>query len=370
MTQFIGTSDILALLQHTGIEPFLIGLADYIEADFRRWERFEKAARLASHSRDGVIELMPASDGTLYAMKFVNGHPSNTAAGKLTVTAFGVLADVSTGYPVLVSEMTILTALRTAATSALAARALARPGSRTMAMVGAGAQSEFQALAFKAMLGVSEIRIFDRDSEAMDKFCLNLAGSGLHILRTGSIAATVADADIITTCTADKARAHVLTPDMVAPGMHLNAIGGDCPGKTELHPDIVAAAAVFTEYTPQTRIEGEIQQLPADFPVTELWQVLTGRAVGRRSVGDVTLFDSVGFAIEDFSALRYVHDLRQTAIRDIDLIPELDDPKDLFGLVAPQSPNWMTIAASTAPDSARQGPSPAPVGLSEGSPTP
>jgi hypothetical protein len=117
MTQFIGTSDIRALLRRTGIEPFLTGLAGYIEADFRRWESFEKAARLASHSRDGVIELMPASDGELYAMKFVNGHPGNTAAGKLTVTAFGVLADVATGYPVLVSEMTILTALRTAATS-------------------------------------------------------------------------------------------------------------------------------------------------------------------------------------------------------------------------------------------------------------
>ena len=355
MTQFIGTDDIRAL-------------ADYIEADFRRWERFEKAARLASHSRDGVIELMPASDGALYAMKFVNGHPRNTAMGKLTVTAFGVLADVTTGYPLLVSEMTILTALRTAATSAVAARTLARPGSRTMALIGAGAQSEFQALAFKALLGIDRIRVFDIDGEAMDKFCLNLAHSGIAISRAASVAEAVAGADIVTTCTAAKTRASVLTPDLVAPGMHLNAIGGDCPDKTELHPDIVAGAAVFTEYTPQTRIEGEIQQLPADFPVTELWQVLTGKAAGRRDARAVTLFDSVGFAIEDFSALRYVRDLTVAKSRDIDLIPTLTDPKDLFGLVAPQRPKWAMIAASTTDGSTRQVRSPASSTLSDVAP--
>ena len=365
MTRFIGTDDLRTLLRHTGIEPFLIGLAGYIEADFRRWESFEKAARLASHSRDGVIELMPASDGTLYAMKFVNGHPRNTAVGKLTVTAFGVLAEVATGYPMLVSEMTILTALRTAATSAVAARALARPDSRTMALIGAGAQSEFQALAFKALLGIDQIRVFDIDADAVDKFCLNLAGSCLRIVRAGSVAEAVAGADIVTTCTAAKANATILTPDLVASGMHLNAIGGDCPGKTELHPALVAGAAVFTEYTPQTRIEGEIQQLPADFPVTELWQVLTGKAPGRPARGAVTLFDSVGFAIEDFSALHYVRDLTAMAPHDIDLIPDLADPKDLFGLVAPQSPKWATSAPSTAAGSTRQVRSPASSALSD-----
>ncbi|WP_423068227.1 ornithine cyclodeaminase [Devosia sp. CN2-171] len=335
MTQFIGTSDIRTLLETIGIEPFLAGLADYVEADFRRWEMFEKAARLASHSRDGVIELMPASDGELYAMKFVNGHPKNTGEGKLTVTAFGVLADVATGYPLLVSEMTILTALRTAATSAVAARALARPGAQVLALIGAGAQSEFQALAFRALLGIAEVRVFDLDTEAVDKFCHNLAGSGLRIHRAASTADAVAGADIVTTATATKARAAVLTPEMIQPGVHLNAIGGDCPGKTELHPDVVAAASVFTEFTPQTRIEGEIQQMAPDFGVTELWQVLTGNAPGRRTATEVTLFDSVGFAVEDFSTLRYVRDLTRGAVRDIDLVPELDDPKDLFGLAVP-----------------------------------
>ena len=78
-----------------------------------------------------------------------------------------------------------------------------------------------------------------------------------------------------------KRRATILTPEMVAPGMHLNAVGGDCPGKTELHADILRGARVAVEYEPQTRVEGEIQQMPADFPVVELWRVLAGEAPGR-----------------------------------------------------------------------------------------
>jgi ornithine cyclodeaminase len=331
MTQFLGVSDISALILRTGIEPFLVGLGDAIAADFRRWEGFAKAARLANHSPGGVIELMPADDGTLYGMKFVNGHPGNTAQGKLTVTAFGVLADVATGYPLLISEMTLLTALRTAATSAIAARALARSDSRAMAMIGAGAQSEFQALAMKAIAGIEVVRVFDVDGEAMDKFCANLASSGLELVRTESVAEAARGADIVTTATADKRLATVLTPELIAPGMHLNAIGGDCPGKTELSRDIVAGASVFVEYPPQTRIEGEIQQLPPEFPVTELWRVLAGTHRGRRDGREVTLFDSVGFAVEDFATLRYVRVLTREESSTIDLVPELDDPKDLFG---------------------------------------
>ena len=241
----------------------------------------------------------------------------------------------NTGYPLLISEMTVLTALRTAATSALMATFLARRDSKVMALIGAGAQSEFQALAFKALLGIEELRVFDVDPAAVEKFIANVGtGHGLRITRSRSVAEAVRGADIVTTATADKTRATILTPQMIEPGMHLNAIGGDCPGKTELHRDIVAGAKVFVEYAPQTRIEGEIQQLAPDFPVTELWQVLSGAQPGRRSASEVTLFDSVGFAIEDFSALRYVRDLTARRKSEIDLVPQMEDPKDLFPLVA------------------------------------
>ena len=122
---------------------------------------------------------------------------------------------------------------------------------------------------------------------------------------------------------------------MVGAGVHINAIGGDCPGKTELHRDILLRSDTFVEYPPQTRIEGEIQQMDPDYPVTELWQVVSGRAKGRSSDRQITLFDSVGFAVEDFSALRYVREkLKGTDFyQEIDIIADPDDPRDLFGML-------------------------------------
>lgn len=338
MVRYIGSRDITQLLDRKGIGPFIRQLCDYLRADFRRWEDFEKSARLASHSTQGVIELMPTSDGTLYAFKYVNGHPVNTEAGKLTVTAFGVLADVATGYPMMISEMTILTALRTAATSAMAAKALARPGSRRMALIGAGAQAEFQALAFEAELGITELAIFDPDRAAAVQTQRNLARvSTLQIRIAADVEDAIEGADIITTATAAKCRQAVLEARHLRPGQHINAIGGDCPGKTEIAPEVLEAAKVFVEFPPQTRIEGEIQQMPADFAVTELWRVIAGETAGRKSEADITLFDSVGFAIEDFSTLRLVHDLAGRDARALDLVPDVANPKNLFGALMPMA---------------------------------
>jgi ornithine cyclodeaminase len=345
MVDFIGIERIQAIVARRGVARFIEELAAEIESDFLRWDAFEKSPRHATHSEVGVIELMPASDGRLYSFKYVNGHPKNTAVGLLTVTAFGVLADVHTGYPLLLSELTLTTALRTAATSTLAARRLARPGSRVMALIGNGAQSEFQTIAFHHMLGIREVRLFDIDPRATDKLERNLARlrlPQLTVVRCASTAAAVAGADIVTTATADKRNATILDPHFISPGMHLNAVGGDCPGKTELHRDILLRpdARVFVEFEPQSRIEGEIQQLDISHPVTELATLLANRAPGRVSDRDVTIFDSVGFALEDFSALRYllrVHHEERGAHAQVDLLPELEDPKDLFALLAPQS---------------------------------
>jgi ornithine cyclodeaminase len=342
MVDYIGLERVQELVARLGAARFIEGLANEIEADYRRWRDFDKSPRHATHSPVGVIELMPISDGTLYSFKYVNGHPKNTAQGLLTVTAFGVLADVATGYPVLLSELTFTTALRTAAMSALAARYMARPSSRSMALIGNGAQAEFQALAFYHLLGIRELRLFDTDPAATAKLERNLALlqlPGLRVTRCSSTAEAVQGVDIVTTATADKCNATILLPHMIEPGMHLNAIGGDCPGKTELDGDILRRpdARVVVEFEPQSRIEGEIQQLEPTFPVVEFADVLTGNARARTSDGDVTIFDSVGFALEDFSALRYLQRLHQEERgmkREIDLLPALADPKDLFGELA------------------------------------
>ena len=332
---FVSVDHMMKLVHHVGIEPMLTGLAAYIEADFRRWQLFDKTPRIASHSDEGVIELMPTSDGEVYGFKYVNGHPKNTRAGLQTVTAFGLLANVGNGYPVLLSEMTVLTALRTAATSGMVARHLAPRGSHTMAMIGAGAQSEFQSLAMKALVGITSVRLYDIDPAATEKAARNLTGMGLNVVACKSAQAAMEGAQIITTCTADKQYATILSDNMVGSGVHINAIGGDCPGKTELAAGVLQRSTIFVEYPEQTRIEGEIQQLDADHPVTEMWQVLAGEAPGRTSAEQITLYDSVGFAIEDFSALRYIRDHigGTDYYRDLDLLADPDDPRDLFGML-------------------------------------
>ena len=330
---FLGVSHLLDLLADVGVENFLLGLAEYIQQDFMRWDEFDKSPRYASHSEEGVIELMPTSDGNNFSFKYVNGDPKNTLKGLQTVTAFGVLADVDSGYPLLISEMTVLTALRTAATSALVAKYLAPANSSVLALIGNGAQSEFQALAFKALLGITQVKLFDIDRSASIKCYENLKDKGLDV----EICLSAQEAaHIITTCTADKCNATILTDEMVANTVHINAIGGDCPGKTELDKNLLLRGDVFVEYEPQTRIEGDIQQLDASSFVTEIHRVISGLAPGRTVAQQLTIFDGVGFAVEDFSALRFVRDLMQQSPHQqkLDLLANPKDPRNLFGLLA------------------------------------
>ena len=352
MVRFINVQHLSRWATDTGLEPLLVDLVAALETDFTRWPDFDKTPRVGSHSQHGVIELMPTSDGETYAFKCVNGHPINATRGLQTVTAFGALADVDTGYPLMISEMTVLTALRTAATSAMVAKLLAPPGAHTMAMIGSGAQSEFQALAFRANLGINTLRVFDVDPDAMAKFERNAIALGFDVTLCADAAEAVMGAQVVTTCTADKRNATVLTNDMItraqeaaaaagnSTGLHLNAIGGDAPGKTELDIELTKRSSIFVEYPEQTFIEGEIQSLPHDWPLTELWQVLTGQAAGRTSDDELTLFDSVGFAIEDFCALKFLYDATTGTeyFETIDLIAEPTDPKDLFSLVNVKQP--------------------------------
>ena len=178
MVPFVSVDHMMKLVHHVGLAKFLADVAAEIESDFARWELFDKTPRVGSHSDVGVIELMPTSDGEMYGFKYVNGHPKNMSEGLQTVTAFGLLADVYSGYPLMLSEMTVLTALRTASMSAMATKHLASKGARTMAMIGNGAQSEFQCLAQKAVNGIDRIRLYDIDMAATENVPLTSRALG------------------------------------------------------------------------------------------------------------------------------------------------------------------------------------------------
>ncbi len=333
MTRILDLPTMSRLVQQVGTAQLIGLLADAIRDDFVHWSGFEKSTRLTSQSPDGVNELMPVANQEHFAFKYVSCHPGNTGSGLFSVMAVGMLAEAATGRPLLISEGTLATALRTAATSLVAARVLARPDARRMALIGNGAQSEFQALAFHRHLGIDEITVYDVDPAATDKLVHNLeACSALRVIRSESVAQAVQGADIVTTVTAAMAHGNILRPEMVEPGMHLHAVGGDCVGKTELQADVLRSARVFVEFEPQTRVEGEIQQLPPDFAVVELWRVLSGSEQGRQDANQVTVFDSVGFALEDYTVLRLLYAIAE---RDgwgtvLEMSPGTGNPKDLF----------------------------------------
>ncbi|MBQ0718869.1 MAG: ornithine cyclodeaminase [Gammaproteobacteria bacterium] len=328
------------LLDTLGQEVFYRAVLEALERDFKRWGDFIKTPRLATHYPFGVIELMPCADRQFYTCKYVNGHPGNTAQGKLCVVAIGILADVDSGYPLLISEMTLLTAIRTAAVTALAAQHLARRDSRHLAIIGTGAQSEFQVTMVQRVRDLQSVSYFDPDPRAMDKFARNLAFSGLALLPCRSIQEAVADADMVITATAAKQANDLLQLDWLKSGVHIHAMGGDCPGKTELGLALLRASKIVVEYRPQSLAEGEVQNLDETAVHAELWQLLTGELAGRENATEITLFDAVGFALEDFSMIKLLYDFSQQSayqhfFDDIAMLPEMADPKDLYGCFMP-----------------------------------
>ena len=335
-TKYIDLPTMAKYLKSVGAETVIKRLVPYLEEDYKRWNDFDKVPRMAHHSPVGVIELMPIGDSKTYSFKYVNGHPENPKHNFLTVMAIGVLAEVCTGFPLLLSELTLTTAVRTAATSVMAAKYLAKPNPKKMALIGNGCQSEFQALGFHHILGVEEIYCYDVDPAATDKLMDNLKDvKGLKLIKCSSTKEACKGVDIITTITADKKNAIIITPDMVEPGMHINAVGGDCPGKTELDSKVLFMGDVYVEFEPQSRIEGEIQHMDDNFKVTEIWNIIkTGKPINRKP-DEITIFDSVGFALEDFSILRLMYDIAKDENVGIpqELVAVLKNPKNLYGML-------------------------------------
>lgn len=336
MIRVITINDLRTLLKKTSLKTFTLELIDRLEKDYARWKEFNKSPRHATHYPHGVIELMPIADKEYYSFKLVNGHPENPKHNLLNVVAIGMLASVASGYPLLVSEMTVLTAIRTASISALVTKYMARKNSQNFGIIGTGAQSEFQVLAHYFSLGLKEIFYFDLDLKAMEKFEHNLKEYPLKLHRCKDARSVVEHSDIVTTATAVKGKQKVILGEWVKPGTHINGIGGDCPGKTELDPALVEKSKIVVEQIEQSSIEGEIQQLGGkDKIFAEIWELTTHKKQGRANDQEITLFDSVGFALEDYSTLRLLHSLaeKHNIGHMLDMIPDLADPKNLFSLI-------------------------------------
>ena len=335
----LSVEDVAAIVAQHGFNNFITDLVKYLKQNFIRWNEFNKTPRHALHVDGGVIELMPVCDNKYYTFKYVNGHPKNPLSGKQTVVATGQLSQVSDGYPLILSEMTTLTAFRTAATSIIATDLLAKKDAKTLAIIGTGAQSEFQTLAHLLVRNIKTVRYYDIDPLAMKKYQANLANCGIELIACNDAKEAVTGADIIIVCTACKGHVNVILNEWLTDGVHINALGGDCPGKTELELEILSRSKIVVEFMEQSLIEGEIQRLrktDAEKMVhSELWQIIAGKKEGRINDTEITLFDSVGFAMEDYSVLRLIYDLsiQYDLGQELELIPQITDPKNLFSVL-------------------------------------
>ncbi len=337
-TKVVTISDVKNLLQKIGIGKFLQDYTKYLSEDFANWMLFQKNTRVAFYQNQGVMELMPICGSKMFSYKYVNGHPNNPKKNKLTVTGNGLLADTITGEPIMISEMTLLTALRTGATSNLVSTYLANSNTTEFGIIGCGSQSEFQVLAHLNNFNLKKIYYFDIDNRAMEKFATNLKNLNLQLIACKNQEEVVKNSQIITTCTAFFGRQEVIINDWIQKGQHINAIGGDSVEKTELDVKILEKAnKIVVEYYKQTKKEGEIQNLEdsKNKIYGEIWELVTKIKKGRENSQEITIFDSVGFALEDYSMLRYVNDLTEEHqfYQKLDLVPDLSDPKNLFSLL-------------------------------------
>ncbi len=338
--KIITVESLSKLIARHGLENFLRDLMMALNRDFTRWKEFTNMPRPAMHVTGGVLELMPICDNELYyTFKYVNCHPKNPLKSLQTVVATGQLSRIDTGYPLMVSEMTILTALRTAATSALATDLMARKDARIMAIIGTGAQSEFQVTGLRLIRNIKVVRYFDIDPKAMDKFERNMNNKHIKFIRCKNARETVVGADIITTCIASKANVDVIKNGWISRGVHINALGGDTVGKTELELGILNRCRIVVEYFEQSFVEGEIQRLKRNVAkklvTAELYELVNGSKKARENDKQITLFDSVGIAMEDYSALRLTYELAQKygIGEELNLVPVINDPKDLFSFI-------------------------------------
>lgn len=324
------------LIAEISIPRFYQTLMQYMEEDFRCWNDFHKRKRISQHHELGILELMPIFNSTFYANKFVCTYPQNYKSNEYTVMGQGLWVDAIHGKPLMLTEMTLLTALRTGAISGLASQYMARKDSKHLAIIGCGAQSEFQILSHLHQFPIEKITYYDVNEKAATRLASNLKSFvTVPCVSATSVQTAVMDADIIITVTSANRIYPVLSFSDLRPGVHINAMGGDAPGSSELDINILnQAQRICVEYFPQTIIEGEVQQLKESERghVCEFWELVAGQKTARLSKEDITIFDGVGFAILDFSILRLLWDLRTQYDFGIHLpmVPEHQPEQGLF----------------------------------------
>ena len=247
-------------------------------------------------------------------VKIVNVHPENPEKyGLPTVMAVILLLDPETGKPVAIMDGTWMTDMRTGAAGGVAAKYLARPDSRTVGIVGAGRQARTQLMALKEVLEeIEEVRVTDIRKDVREKYAEEMSEKlGLNVKAVDSVRETVEGADIVVTVT--PVRKPIVKNEWIRPGVHINAIGADAPGKEELDPEILKRAKIVVDDFEQACHSGEVNVpltkgiISKEDIYAELGEIIVGKKPGRLSDDEITIFDSTGLAIQDLATATLVY---------------------------------------------------------------
>lgn len=283
---------------------------DVVETAFKEYTvgNSEMPSKVYLTVKDGDFRAMPASLPGAVGMKWVNVHPENPAKGLPTVMAILIYNDPDTGYPLAIMDASEITAFRTAATSTIASKYLARKDSRTLGIVGAGYQAYHHIKAHEELIKFKEILVSDITPRAVGRLIDSLPNLPL---RACSIEETV-KADII--CTLTPSHQPVVQKKWLIPGTHINAVGADAEVKEELEPSILEEATVVVDDLRQAINCGEINVPVAKglFKKEQIYatlgEIITGTKSGRTNDEMITVFDSTGLAIEDIAVARLLYE--------------------------------------------------------------
>jgi len=260
---------------------------------------------------DGDLRIMPAFSKRLLiaSTKIVNVHPQNPKKGLPSVMAVIILNDPKTGMPLALMDGTWITAMRTGAASAVATKYLARENAKTLGAVGAGFQAITQIAAISKVKKLKEIVVYDIREKALERLTKILAKEKIRI-KKGSIE-EVCQKDILVTAT--PSREPIVKKEWIKPGIHINAIGADAPGKQELDPEILKKAKIVVDCLEQATHSGEIN-VPLKKGIInekdifgELGEIISGKKAGRENENEITIFDSTGLAIQDLYTATLVY---------------------------------------------------------------
>jgi alanine dehydrogenase len=238
-------------------------------------------------------------------MKWVNVHPRNRRLGLPTVMALIAINDPATGVPLAVMDGLLITKLRTAAATAVAAQVLARRNSQVAGLIGCGAQADAQVLALAELFRLSRVKVWGRAAGEAVRFAARMrrALPRIAVEPCASLERCARETDILVTLT--PSTRPLVRRSWLSPGTHINAVGADAPGKQELDPRILREAVVVVDEREQAIHGGEL-----NVPIRQglyhprrirgtLGELLLGRRAGRRSREELTVFDSTGLAIHD-----------------------------------------------------------------------